>query len=378
VITSASQGCPYIDEAKKLEASHPVQVFCDGSGFEGGVGAAAVLYVNNRVSKILHYHLGSENDHTVYEAEGIGIAMALQLLKTRSIRLIHPTSICSDSQALLKALGNQRPHAGHYILDKVHDFAEDLHAKQDGLINNLERREALNEGRIWKGRKKGVIDLQLHWVPGHCDYARNEKADEEAKKAAKGLSSEAKLLPPFMRKGLPASISALRQSFSSGLHKDWKNRWKKSPRFALHRQLDKKAPSKNFLKLVKGLDRRQASLLMQLRTGHIGLNHHLFRIRKSESPVCPHCRGITVETVKHILLDCPFYRRERHILQSKLRRNATSIPFLLSNPAAVKHTLTFIRSTGRFNEYVEAEDRPMTNARRNAELIAKAKAIGLL
>jgi hypothetical protein len=87
-----------------------------------------------------------------------------------------------------------------------------------------------------------------------------------------------------------------------------------------------------------------------------------------------------VETVKHVLIDCPFYRRERHILQQKLRRNATSIPFLLSNPVAVKHVLTFIRSTGRFKSYKEPkeEDRLMTNARRRAKLIAKAKALGLL
>jgi ribonuclease HI len=341
-----------------------------------GVGSA--LFINNRVAKVLHFHLGSEKEHTVYEAEGVGIAMALYMLKTSNRKLSRPLSICSDSQALLKALCNQRPHAGHYILDKIHDLAEELHAKQDGLLNGDERRAVLAEGRVWKGSTNGVIDLQMHWVPGHCGNVRNEKADEEAKKAAQGTSSEAKFLPPFMRKPLPASVSALRQSFMSSILKTWKRRWKESPRYALLRPIDKSAPSKKFLSLVKGLDRRQASLLSQLRTGHIGLNRHLFRIRKVESPVCPHCRGITVETVKHVLLDCPFYRRERHVLQIKLKRNASSIPFLLSSPAAVKHLLTFIHSTGRFKDYTLPDDRPMTNARRNAELIAGAKELGLL
>ena len=151
--------------------------------------------MDNRIVKVLHYHLGSESEHTVYEAEGVGIVMALHLLKARKKQLNLLTSICSDSQALLRALGNQRSHAGHYILDKVHDFAEDLHVKQDGLINSVERQEALVEGRSWKSRKRGVLDLQLCWVLGHCDYACNEKADEEAKKAAQGLSSDAKSLP---------------------------------------------------------------------------------------------------------------------------------------------------------------------------------------
>ena len=164
----------------------------------------------------------------------------------------------------------------------------------------------------------------------------------------------------------------------SSILKTWKRRWKGSPRYMLLCPIDKSAPSKKFLRLVKGLDRRQASLLTQLRTGHIGLNRHLFRIRKVESPVCPHCRGITVETIKHVLLDCPFYQRERHILQLKLRRNASSIPYLLSTPAATKHLLTFIHSTGRFTDYALPDDRPMTNARRKAELIARAKELGLI
>jgi len=82
--------------------------------------------------------------------------------------------------------------------------------------------------------------------------------------------------------------------------------------------------------------------------------------------------------VKHVLLDCPFYLREQHILQLKLQRSTSSIPFLLSSPVTVKHLLTFIHSTGRFKEYAQSEDRPMTNARHNAKLIVKARALGLL
>ena len=90
-----------------IECTHPVQVFCDSSGFEGGVGASMVLYINNHVDKVLHYHLGSEKEHTVYKAEGIGIAIALHMLKSRNRQLSRPPSICSDSQALLNALCNQ-------------------------------------------------------------------------------------------------------------------------------------------------------------------------------------------------------------------------------------------------------------------------------
>jgi hypothetical protein len=51
---------------------------------------------------------------------------------------------------------------------------------------------------------------------------------------------------------------------------------------------------------------------------------------------------------------------------------------LVKQAVTNKILLTFIHSTGRFKEYAQSEDRPMTNARRNTELIAKARALGLL
>jgi hypothetical protein len=220
------------------------------------------------------------------------------------------------------------------------------------------------------------VDLQIHWVPGHCDFGPNEQANVEAKKAAEGNSSDASLLPSFLWKCLPLSISALRQNNISKLKKHWDHRWKSSLRESLLCSIDNSAPSKKYIHLTKPLDRRQSSILFQLRTGHIGLNHHLFRIHKAESPSCPHCQGITVETVKHFLLDCPHYRKERHILQRKLRRNARSLSFLLSNTTAVIPLLKFVHSTGRFKIFFgkDKEDRIQTNARKNAEIRASAAA----
>ena len=183
-------------------------------------------------------------------------------------------------------------------------------------------------------------------MPGHKDFELNERADAEAKSAAQGHSSDAKFLPPLLRKRLPLSISALCQSHSESLKKRWRRRWKNSERENLLQTIDNSALSKKYLRLIKGLDRRQASLLFQLRSGHIGLNHHLFHIRKSETPSCPLCQGITVETVKHFLLECPHYACERHELHQKLCCNAGSLSFLLNSPAAVLPLLKFVHSTG--------------------------------
>ena len=49
-------------------------------------------------------------------------------------------------------------------------------------------------------KSKRVINLQIHWVPGHLDFAPNDKADELAKEAAAGNSSPPNALPTFLRK----------------------------------------------------------------------------------------------------------------------------------------------------------------------------------
>ena len=45
-------------------------------------------------------------------------------------------------------------------------------------------------------------------------------------------------------------------------------------------------------------------------TGHIGLNKHLHRINRSDTPNCPNCID-TEETVAHYIGQCPAYSRMR-------------------------------------------------------------------
>ena len=104
----------------------------------------------------------------------MGLILSLHLLHSLTRQLTHPTVLGTDSQAVIRALNNQRSHSGHYLLDVIHLAAERLHAKQDGLINQLECSQAIMAGEPWKGDSRGVIDLQIHWVPGHCDFGPNE------------------------------------------------------------------------------------------------------------------------------------------------------------------------------------------------------------
>ena len=323
-----------------------VSMYCDGSGYEGGIGASAVLYINSIERHSLQYHLGLDTEHTVYEAEIAGLLLALHLLSSLMSSPCSPVIIGSDSQATIRVLMNQRSHPVHHLLNHIHTLAEHLHATHYKLRHPS---TPLSAKQLCADYQHDVLDLQIHWTPGHVDFPPNERADAVAKSTAAGTSSPSRLLPPFLhRKPLPHSIPALRHTNLTQLHYEWKRRWKRSPRFRYTSRIDNSLPSNSYLKLINGLDRSQSAILTQLCTAHSPLNQHLFRIHRSVMPVCPHCGRLIPETVTHYLLQCPHYQYEHHILRCKLKRKADSLPFLLSDSVTTLPLLKFICGSKRF------------------------------
>jgi len=81
-----------------------IQVYSDGSGIEGKIGAAAVLYRDGVLQGELRFHLGSDKHHTVYEGEGIGMVLGLELIRSeRHVNRL--TSMGVDNQAAISATG---------------------------------------------------------------------------------------------------------------------------------------------------------------------------------------------------------------------------------------------------------------------------------
>ena len=135
------------------------------------------------------------------------------------------------------------------------------------------------------------------------------------------------------------------------LKKEMKNKWiaelSSSPRYKTAKKIDCSLPSDDFLHIVNQLKRNQTSLLVQLRTGHIPLNAILHRIKRSDTSECPHCKCGIRETIAHYILSCPHYRGARRLLQAKLRRDASSIPFLLGTRTGIPHLLRYVSNTNR-------------------------------
>jgi len=56
------------------------QIYTDGSGLDGQIGAAAVLYRNGRRIRSVRYWLGTDKEHTVPEAEAVALILGQELL----------------------------------------------------------------------------------------------------------------------------------------------------------------------------------------------------------------------------------------------------------------------------------------------------------
>src|SRR6266481_5018422 len=93
-------------------------------------------------------------------------------------------------------------------------------------------------------------------------------------------------------------------AFKAEILMSWQTLWGGSPCQKHLAKIDAKLPSASFLRATDGLSRAQASVLMQLHTGHMPLRGFLHCIGKAESPRCPVCQGED-KTVHYYLFDCP-------------------------------------------------------------------------
>ena len=331
--------------------------YTDGSGLDKKIGAAAVLTLNGTELSSLRYQLGNDSDHTVYEAEITAVILAIHIL-TQIQRPLRQVTIGVDNQAVLLGLKNQKPKPGHYLLDKIHDALEDFQVKQARNRGHTVEGYRTGSGRVrledgnkgWKEwNLKRWCKVKFVWTPGHEGIEGNERADEIAKQATEEGSSPRRKLPTFLRrKSLPTSISATRQTLKGSIKKRWKSEWKVSPRHPKSSNIDCSLPSDNFIHIAGQLKRPQASILIQMRTGHLPLNVVLHRIKRSDTSDCPHCGNGTSETILHYLFICPHYETARRRIHAATQREKNVFAFLLGSRKGIPLLLHYISDTGRF------------------------------
>ena len=200
-----------------------IKVYSDGLACEGKVGAAVILTCLGKPHWVLHYHLSSESEHTVPEAELIGIILAMQLIKTEKNNST-PIAIGTDNQAAIEAFDTS-------LRNPVHNVAQEIIRLGYMLQKHTKHRKYL---------------LTLRWTAGHIGIPGNESADKEAKRAAEGLSSDKNLLPTFLKRSLTINPLAVQRSKNAEIKRKWNKKWKKSRQGKLLTKTDKSSPSANF------------------------------------------------------------------------------------------------------------------------------------
>ena len=210
----------------------------------------------------------------------------------------------------------------------------------DEIITQMERN--------WAGASNPAYTLNITWVWGHSGVEGNERVDRKAKEVAKKCSSQKRNPLKFLTKApLPKSILVQWQEFNSELVQRWKLEWAKSPRHVRISRINPTMLSNGFQNLMAGLSRSQASIIMQLRAGHIPLMKHLSRICKADTVTCLHCQQ-DKESVHHYLFECAAWRHECWHMGRSLGRKAKSVDCALNTQKGVKEVVRFMGHMARF------------------------------
>lgn len=255
-----------------------VRIYTDGSKIDGNVGAALSIWSDEAETKYRKLKLPPYC--TVYQAELLAICVATrEILKSPKCTF----GIYSDSRSSLETITNNRA---------LHPLA-------------VETRKNLSD---IKSQNKVV---SLFWIKAHAGLVGNERADQLAKDAAQKLKRQ----PDYDQ--CPVSF-VKRQIRLKSLEK-WNQRYKSGNTAKVTKLFFPEAV--RAFKTVRQIE--PTGVLTQILTGHGGFSEYLHRFKCKEDPSCP-CEPGSLETVEHILLECPMYGREKYNLEQKLGLKLTS------------------------------------------------------
>jgi hypothetical protein len=152
---------------------------------------------------------------------------------------------------------------------------------------------------------------------------------------------------------VPVSASASKQAYLDKIKKKWKVTWEGSDRGRKTNIIDDNFPLNGYRKRAHTLTRQQASLMIQVRCGHIPLNAYLFRINRSDTEMCKACLDgednmQCRETVKHFIFECPSLSQEREELVGKIGLHHLNLHDIMANIDYMRSLGTFLAKTGRF------------------------------
>ena len=313
VAETAEEATRIHDEITSINQQGTHHVYTDGSGLNDKIGAAAVSYHHGTPIGKLQY-MGSSKNSTVYAAELTGIDMALAWgLDDTWLQCSH-IHIWTDSQAAISSIDSPRCPSGQYILKNIVAKLDDLALRH--------------------------IKVTIRWIPAHTGIPGNERADEAAKAATEAAID--------MRGATRYLTACLKQLLRGNLKQAWEQRWKNSKHGRSTYRLNN-VPTIKLLESHKALRKAESSIYIQLRTGKIGLNKFLFDINRSDTKYCQRCNGTSIQTVQHVLLQCPGLAEQRRTWLTTLRNS--DLRKLLTDPLTARKVTNFMIDSGLLGQF---------------------------
>ncbi len=141
--------------------------------------------------------------------------------------------------------------------------------------------------------------------------------------------------------GYQINRSEIKSIIKDKINRMWQERWDKEVKgrhlYNIHKEV---TASK-----ISGLERQEETWFSRLRMGHTSLNSGLHIIGKHQTGVCTNC-GV-IENVKHILLDCTQYTRERENMKRAVKKDLTmeNVLSIKSTQSIVRAVITFLKET---------------------------------
>ena len=214
-------------------------------------------------------------------------------------------------------------------------FTYSLSSVQSLANPTLRSHTAINCGRALANLATNN-DVTLRWIPGHEDHAGNERADELAKNGTTSDTKCSGFIPQTIIK------NAINLKVETTDKANWFRKGQKHAKLCLGPQNQK--THDRIIKELRQLqnNRKSYRTIVQLITGHIGLNYQLFKMGLSDTDICPNCNMVE-ETVDHFLGECPVYTTIRFQTLNTFYSSLSNI----FKTNTLKQILQYTNSTGR-------------------------------
>ena len=239
-----------------------IRIYSDSSGRDGRIGVAAIMKFGFRVLRKARFYLGRSNKLTVFEGKCIGQLLGLKLLQSSGFDLNgREVSLGIDSQVAIIRHNARSNAPAAYIINEIHRTVYDL------------------------TKAFPRLKITFRWTPGHAGLAGNEEMHVKAKKAAAGAHHNVNSNFSILRRPLPISRSAHRQTLRNEITAKYQREFWLSDKYQRFIRVDPSMPSNRYRKLIAELPRRFVSILTQLQTNHVPLQAYLHKFKLADSPL---------------------------------------------------------------------------------------------